>query len=113
MVAILCTGAVIDASALTAQLAALATCGATSVVCDVGAVVSPDARVVDVLARLQLSARRLGCDLRLQRESAELQELLGFMGLAGVLRVEVGRQTENREQRLGVEEERELDDPVT
>ena len=41
----------------------------------------------------------------------ELQELLGLCGLGGVLGVEVGRQPEQREERVGVEEERQLDDP--
>ena len=71
-----------------------------------------DAETVDALARLQLAARRLGCRLRLRGASSELRELLDFMGLAdAVLRLEAGRQTEEREQRVGVEEEGELDDP--
>ncbi len=97
MAAILRPGAVIDPSALTAQLRALVRAGAMSVVCDVSAIVQPDAGVVDALARLQLTARRLGCDLRLRRESLELEQLLDFVGLAEVLRLEVGRQSEERE----------------
>jgi hypothetical protein len=38
-------------------------------------------------------------------------ELVAFVGLLDVLRVEPRRQTEQGEERLGVEEERELDDP--
>jgi anti-anti-sigma regulatory factor len=114
MATVLRTGESLDAAALCAQLRALVRGGATRVVCDLGALVAPDARSVEALARLQLAARRLGCTLQLRRVSAELQELLAFMGLADVvLRVEVRRQAEDREQRLGVEEERELDDPVT
>ena len=84
--------------------------------CDVSALI-PDAAAVDVLARLQLAARRLGLQLRLRGASTELQELVAFVGLRDVLgleklRVEVQRQAEQREQRLGVEEERELDDPA-
>jgi hypothetical protein len=113
MAAVLSTGAAIDTPALTAQLGALVGAGATSILCDVGTIVEPDACVVDALARLQLAARRLGCDLRLQRASAELAELVDFMGLAEVLRVEVRRQAEQREECLGVEEEGELDDPAS
>ena len=99
---------------LSAQLRALVRdAGAERVVCDVASLVHPDADTVDALARLQLAARRLGYRLRLRRASVELQELLAFIGLGEALRLEAGRQTEEREQRLGVEEERELDDPFT
>jgi anti-anti-sigma regulatory factor len=113
MAAVLSAGTAIDATALTAQLGAIVGAGATSVLCDVGTLVKPDARAVDALARLQLAARRLGCDLRLERVSTELAQLLDFMGLTEVLCVEVRRQTEEREERLGVKEERELDDPAS
>jgi hypothetical protein len=83
--------------------------GPNTIVCDVGAVPS-DAVAVDALARLQLIARRLGLEIRLRHASGELQELLAFAGLRGVLRVEAGGQAEQREQRLGAEEKRELDD---
>lgn len=102
-----------DVPTLCAQLSALVgACGATLVVCDVGALVDPDAVAVDALASLQLTAVRLGCVLRLRSASLELQELLTFMGLADVLlRLEVERQVEEREQRLRVQEERELGNP--
>jgi len=70
----------------------------------------PHARAIDALARLQLSSRRVGCELRLQHASRELQELLAFVGLDEVLRLEAGGQPEEREQRVGVEEECELDE---
>ena len=76
-----------------------------------GALVA-DADSVDVLARLQLAARRLGLEMRLHHASDELQELIGFVGLRDVLRVEVGREAEEWEQRVGVEEERELGNPT-
>jgi hypothetical protein len=79
-------------------------------VCDVGAL-APDAGAIDGLARLQLILRRHGAELRLCRVSDELRELLDLCGLGDVLRVEVVRQSEEREDRLGVEEERQLDDP--
>ena len=52
--------------------------------CDV-ATVDPDAVTVDALARLQLAARRCGCQVRLRNASAELRDLVAFMGLADVL----------------------------
>jgi hypothetical protein len=71
-----------------------------------------DLGTVDVLARLQLAARRSGLEFRLRDVPAELQELITFVGLADVLGVEPRGQAEEREQRLGVEEEGELDDPA-
>ncbi len=129
MTPILLAGTVIDTPTLTAELGILVSAGATLVVCDVGALAPADLGAVDALARLQLAARRLGCGLRLMRVSSELQQLLGCVGLADVvlgievlgvevlgvevLGVEMRRQAEDREQRVGVEEERELDDPLT
>jgi ABC-type transporter Mla MlaB component len=52
--------------------------------CDVSGV-EPDAVTVDALARLQLAARRHGCQVRLRRASSELLELVDFMGLSEVL----------------------------
>jgi hypothetical protein len=71
-----------------------------------------DARALDLLARLQLTARRLGIELRLLGASGELRELVAFAGLNGVLVLEPGRKAEEREQALGVEEEGQLDDPA-
>ena len=70
----------------------------------------PDVLTIDALARLQLCARRAGREVTLQGASLELVELLELCGLTGVLRVEAGGQPEQREQGVGVEEERELDD---
>ena len=53
-------------------------------VCDVSDV-QVDAVTVDALARLQVAARRRGCHVRLQNASAELLELVAFMGLRNVL----------------------------
>ena len=83
----------------------------TTIVCDVGSVAA-DAITVDALAWLQLRARRAGFELRFGNASSELLDLLEFTGLRGPLRVELQRQPEERKQRLGVEEERELDDPA-
>jgi ABC-type transporter Mla MlaB component len=52
--------------------------------CDVTGV-DPDAVTVDALARLQLAARRYGCQVRLHHASDELLDLLAFMGLRDVL----------------------------
>jgi ABC-type transporter Mla MlaB component len=52
--------------------------------CDVSGV-DPDAVTVDALARLQLAARRCTCQVRLCHASAELLELVAFMGLRDVL----------------------------
>jgi ABC-type transporter Mla MlaB component len=52
--------------------------------CDVSGV-EPDAVTVDALARLQLAARRYGCQVRLRHASSELLELVAFMGLTDVL----------------------------
>jgi len=59
--------------------------GASVACCDVSEL-EVDAMTVDALARLQLAARRHGCSVRLARASAELRELIAFMGLEDVLR---------------------------
>ena len=84
--------------------------GAEVALCDVGALAA-GAVTVEALARIQLTARRLGGEIRLRHVPDELLELLAFMGLTDVLGVQPSRQAEEREQRLGVEEERKLDDP--
>jgi ABC-type transporter Mla MlaB component len=87
--------------------------GAEVAFCEVSDV-EPDAVSVDALARLQLAARRRGCETRLRGASSELLELLAFIGLGDVLRTDLGlepqREAEERKDSLGVEEERELDD---
>jgi ABC-type transporter Mla MlaB component len=62
----------------------LETSGAEVAFCDVHDV-EPDAVTIDALARLQVAARRHGCRVRLRRASAELLELVTFMGLRDVL----------------------------
>ncbi len=52
--------------------------------CDVRGI-EPDAVTVDALARLQLAARRHGRRVWLRHASAELLELVAFMGLTDVL----------------------------
>jgi anti-anti-sigma regulatory factor len=67
---------------------------------------------VEALARLQLAARRKGLDLRLHVVSRELRDLIQLAGLTQVLGVEPRGQPEEREQRVGVEEEGELGDAI-
>jgi hypothetical protein len=78
--------------------------------CDVESLTAPDLGSVGALARLQLEARRLGLELRLRGASRELSELIAFVGLEDVLRVEARRQSEEREEGLRVEEKRQLGD---
>jgi anti-anti-sigma regulatory factor len=89
---------------------------ADPVVFDVGELNDPDAATVDALARLQLAARRMGRRIRLLNACGELRDLLMLMGLAevvpcGASGVEPGRQAEQREQGLGIEEEGDPADP--
>ena len=88
------------------------------VICDVGALVDPDAGTVEALCRLQLTARRLGRKVELLDARGKLRELLTLAGLSGVvppcaeLLLEPGRQTEQGEPARGIEEERDPTDPV-
>jgi STAS domain len=68
---------------LCARLAELvgAAAGTAVVVCDVSAVVEARAVVVEALARLRLTARRLGADLRVRGAGPDLRGLLAFTGL--------------------------------
>ncbi|CAL9275848.1 MULTISPECIES: STAS domain-containing protein [Streptomyces] len=70
------------------------------VVCDVGGLGPPGLAVVDLLARLQLTARRAGGRIRLRDPDPALHALLDLVGL----RFETERQVEQREPPLGVEE---------
>lgn len=54
------------------------------VVCDVAAI-GADLMTIEVLARLRLTAIRLGCRLQLRNASRELGDLLAFCGLRDVL----------------------------
>ncbi|MGH3141640.1 MAG: hypothetical protein ACRDO9_00690 [Gaiellales bacterium] len=62
----------------------LSGCDRGVVLCDVQGLV-PDAQTVEALCRLQLVARRHACRVRLRHASAELLELVAFMGLSQVL----------------------------
>ncbi|MEV1333830.1 STAS domain-containing protein [Micromonospora costi] len=93
-----------DIPALCADLAELLRGRGPGVVtCDVDGVVRPDVVTVEALARLGLTARRHGWRLVVSGGDPGLWRLVALLGLAPVLR-ESGRQPEQREQALGVEE---------
>jgi hypothetical protein len=73
---------------------------------------APTLRTIALLARLQLAARRAGVELRLRDPPPGLAELAALSGLVEALRLEPRRQAEEGEERGGVEEEAELDDPA-
>ena len=83
------------------------------------AAIDPDLGTVDALARLALTARRLGCRVRLEHASSELRALLALAGLAEVVPCSPGsgiereRKTEEREELLGVQEEGDPADPTS
>jgi hypothetical protein len=85
------------------------------IVCEIAGADVADLAVIEALARLALEARRLGLELRLSSASPELLELITFAGLEVVLLggVDAGRQPEQREQPVGVEEERQLGDAAS
>ena len=78
---------------------------------DCGALTETTASTIDQMARLQLAARRCGCELELRDPDPYLLELIGFVGLGAVLRLEAKGQAEEREQPRRIEEEGQLDDP--
>jgi hypothetical protein len=88
------------------------------IACDVRHIVGPDMGTVEALARLALSARRLGFRLRLDHASPELVELVLLAGLRDAVGcpedsvVEVGGQSEQREVARRVEEEDDPADPA-
>jgi hypothetical protein len=69
-----------------------------------------DLGIVDALARLQLAARRSGYEVAVTNAPCDLLVLIELAGLTEALGVEPLRQAEEREERFGVEEERELPD---
>ena len=80
-----------------------------TIVCDLRAVAA-DCVTVDAVARIHLAARRAGVGVDVRHASAELRELLAFTGLSEVLGLEPRWQAEERKERLGGEEEGQLDD---
>jgi len=82
--------------------------GAGVVVVDVAAIGPPGLGAVNLLARLELTARRAGGRIRLRDPVPSLHALLDLVGL----RFEVEGQAEQREPALGVEEEVEPGEPA-
>lgn len=78
------------------------------VVCDVAGLGPAGLAAVNLLARLQLTARRAGGRIRLRDPSPALCALLDLVGL----RFETEGQVEQREPPLGVEEAVEPGDPA-
>jgi hypothetical protein len=79
------------------------------VACDVSKIVHPNEEALDTLARLQLTARRLGTSIRLYNASPLLADLVEIAGLREVLvvvpsGVDVHGQAEQREE-LWIDEE--------
>ncbi|MEU9075887.1 STAS domain-containing protein [Kitasatospora sp. NPDC048538] len=96
-----------------------------ALVCDLGALDAPDLAVVDALARLRLAAGRHGVGVVLRNAGGPLRELLAFSGLAALLPaaadppcltallgVQPGREAEQREEHVGVQEVGEPGDPA-
>ena len=77
------------------------------VVCDVAGIGPPGLAAVDVLARLELAARRAGGRIRLRDPDPALRALLDLVGL----RFEAEGQPEEREPAGGVQEAVEAGDP--
>ena len=103
--------------ALCERVRVLLAAGVVEVItCEVGGLTEPGPVAVDTLARLQLTARRLGRSIRLRHPRPELRDLLGLTGLRTELpcgtglRLESQGQTEEREQ-VRVDEEVDPDDP--
>ncbi len=99
-----------DVPALCARIhRMLASRSEEQVFCDVGGLKESDAATIDALARLQLSVKRLGSQVRLIHAPSELQDLLALTGLSEVVPCELGvepvGETEEREEVLGVQEE--------
>jgi hypothetical protein len=71
-----------------------------------------DARLVNAVARCCLNARRNGATARVENLDPRMRELIRLCGLAGVLGVEPRGKSEQGEESPGIEEERDVRDPV-
>ena len=105
-----------DVARLQAEIEALLLDGDVQVaVCDVARHPDADLRVVEILARLALTAGRLGRRIRVRHASREVREFLAFAGLDDVVPCEAGSvqarwQPEQREEPRGVQEEHDVGD---
>jgi ABC-type transporter Mla MlaB component len=76
-----------DAAALSACVCARVAAGERgALACDVAELEEPDLGTVEALARMALTARRLGRRVELRRVQPELRELLELAGLGGLAR---------------------------
>jgi ABC-type transporter Mla MlaB component len=66
---------------------AAASCTPEPVACDVSALTETDELALDALARLQLTAHRLGTSIRLHNAREQLVDLLALVGLSNLLPV--------------------------
>ncbi len=78
--------------------------------CHVGHLQRADLATVGALARAHINARHLGTTLCVVNASRDLRELIVLAGLDGVLLGRDGRQAEQGEEALRVEERGEADD---
>ena len=81
------------------------------IVLDCARVGAPDLATIEAIARIALAGRRSRSSVMLVNAGERLCGLIELCGLSAALGVEVERQSEDREQALRVEEERELADP--
>lgn len=82
--------------------------------CDLAWLEPADVGLLDLVARLLLAARRGDCRLRIVNPPAGLEEVLALSGLDRLphLHVEMVRQTEQREETPGIQEEGDPADPI-
>ena len=86
-------------------------------VVDVRSLTEPDVRTLEVLARLQLTARRLGATIRLRHACDRMRDLLAWSGLGELLPLDAesgvdgDRLAEERKELL-VDEEVDPRDPA-
>ena len=72
---------------------------------------APTGVTIDCLARQQLRAARLDRRILLCGVSGDLEWLIAFAGLDGVLRIEPRREAEEGEQAIDTQKEGQLPDP--
>ena len=75
-------------------------------VVDVRTLAEPDLRTLEVLARLQLTARRLGATIRLSHACLRMRELLAWSGLDELLPLVVESEVASGVDRDRLAEER-------
>ena len=74
-----------DIPGLCTRVRSLLDDGLDRIVCDVADITEPDGATVDALARLQLAARRRGCQVVLRHACIDLLGLLDAAGLGEIV----------------------------